>query len=136
MSTITSLSTSDARTIGELLRDAADGLGAMLVGAVDAVAGAVGATVNHAPAAIGAVANAAADAVSGINGAVADFSAGISAPAPAASNPFASLDLGGALAGLKSCSMNNNSLCELGDMSPQLSQYEYAASGRFNVGLR
>lgn len=100
----------------------AEGLGGMLLGAVDTAAGAVGATVAHAPAAIGAVANAAGEAVSGINGAVSDFSSGISAPAQAASNPFAGIDLGGALAGLKSCSVQSNepAMANLGDLTTQL----------------
>lgn len=118
----TALSSSQNTGVFGILDRILDGIGRTAGDVVSAVGQIV-------PAAAGAVANAAGDAVSGINGAVSDFSAGISAPAPAASNPFAGLDLGGALEGLRSCSMNNSLSCELGDMTAQLANMSMQRQG-------
>ena len=90
-----------------------DGLGAM-----------VGFTAQHAPGAIGATFNAGAQLAGGINEAVRDASASITPSAPTAGNPFAGLNLGGALEGLRGCSIanDNQNLGELASPLANLSQ--------------
>lgn len=96
------MSTNANTGLFRLLDQIIDGIG----GAVDSAANLIGQIV---PGAAGAVVDAAGDAVSGVNQAVANFSSGVSAQTTqVAPNPFAGIDLGGVVAGLRQCSLGTS----------------------------
>lgn len=117
----------------QMIMQAADRIGNA---AVEAAGALVGFTAQHAPGAIGSTVNAGVSLASGINDAVrgATESLGSHATPSASSNPFASLDLGGALAGLRSCSVGHDGP-ELGQLSAPLANMAQMRSACASMSL-
>lgn len=117
----------------QMIMQAADRIGNA---AVEAAGALVGFTAQHAPGAIGSTVNAGISLAGGINDAVrgATESLGSNAIPSASSNPFAGLDLGGALAGLRSCSVGNDGP-ELGQLSAPLANMAQMRSTGASMSL-
>lgn len=116
----------------QMLMEGADRLGNAALGAVESL---VGFTAQHAPGAIGATINAGVELGTGINDAVRGMAESITPSTPSApSNPFAGLNLGEALQGLRTCSAGPDTY-ELGQLAAPLSQMAQVRQSGYSVGM-